>query len=61
VVRTAVPADPEPADAPAVLPDDPPPDVSPERAAPLNELGRRLPGTGQRNRRGDEDTDDDLF
>lgn len=38
-----------------------PPDVTPERAAALDELGRRLPGTGQRLRRGDEDTDDDLF
>lgn len=37
------------------------PDISPEQAAPIEELGTRLPGTGERQRRGDEDTDDDLF
>ncbi|MET3808527.1 long-chain acyl-CoA synthetase [Nakamurella sp. UYEF19] len=37
------------------------PDVRPERAAAIEELGTRLPGTGERQRRGDEDTDDDLF
>ena len=47
---------------PDLTPPDPtPPDVTPERAAALDELGRRLPGTGKRLRRGDEDTDDDLF
>jgi long-chain acyl-CoA synthetase len=68
VVRTTVPAEPSPDPAGAAepagqdaAPGDPPPDVTPERAAPLDELGHRLPGTGQRHRRGDEDTDDDLF
>jgi long-chain acyl-CoA synthetase len=37
------------------------PDVTPEAAAPLDELGRRLPRTGGRDRRGNDDTDDDLF
>ncbi len=35
--------------------------VVPEAAAPLESLGSRLPGTGQRGRRGENDTDDDLF
>lgn len=35
--------------------------VTPEPAAPLSELGSRLPGTGHRDRRANEDTDDDLF
>jgi long-chain acyl-CoA synthetase len=35
--------------------------VKPESAAGLDELGARLPGTGERDRRGDQDTDDDLF
>jgi long-chain acyl-CoA synthetase len=66
VLRTTVPADPPPdaadgADGADGTPVAPPPDVSPERAAALDELGRRLPGTGQRDRRSDEDTDDDLF
>ncbi len=39
----------------------PGPEVRPEAAAPLEELGSRLPGTGERRRRGDDDTDDDLF
>ena len=42
-------------------PAEPLPDVTPEPAAALDELGRRLPGTGRRNRRADQDTDDDLF
>ncbi len=41
--------------------DVPAPEVRPEAAAPLEELGSRLPGTGERTRRGDDDTDDDLF
>lgn len=77
VLRTTVPADPLPADTAdsvetagtatgsatdgAAPGNEPPPDVTPERAADLDELGHRLPGTGQRLRRGDEDTDDDLF
>ncbi len=36
-------------------------DVTPEPAASLDELGHRLPGTGERNRRGNDDTDEDLF
>jgi len=36
-------------------------DTTPERAAPLGELGNRLPRTGERGRRADDDTDDDLF
>ncbi len=39
----------------------PGPEVSPEAAAALDELGTRLPGTGERRGRGDDDTDDDLF
>lgn len=35
--------------------------VEPEAAAGLDQLGVRLPGTGKRGRRGDQDTDDDLF
>ena len=41
--------------------DDTAPAVTPEAAAALDELGNRLPGTGERARRGDDDTDDDLF
>ena len=37
------------------------PDVAPEEAAGLDELGTRLPGTGDRVERGDQDTDEDLF
>jgi long-chain acyl-CoA synthetase len=37
------------------------PDVAPEPAADLGELGTRLPGTGNRVDRGDQDTDEDLF
>lgn len=36
-------------------------DVAPEPAAGLDELGTRLPGTGNRAVRGDQDTDEDLF
>lgn len=35
--------------------------IRPEPAAGLDQLGTRLPGTGERDRRGDQDTDDDLF
>ncbi len=45
----------------APSPPDITPDITPEPAAPLAELGSRLPGTGQRDRRADDDTDDDLF
>ena len=41
--------------------DDTAPDVAPEPAAGLDELGSRLPGTGNRAVRGDQDTDEDLF
>ena len=44
---------------PAGMPDQP--DVFPEPAAPIEELGNRLPGTGERGSRADDDTDDDLF
>ncbi len=37
------------------------PDIAPEAAADLDELGTRLPGTGDRVERGDQDTDEDLF
>ena len=37
------------------------PDVAPEPAAGLDELGTRLPATGNRVERGDQDTDEDLF
>ncbi len=37
------------------------PDVAPEPVAGLDELGTRLPGTGNRTVRGDQDTDEDLF
>ncbi len=36
-------------------------DVTPEVAGDLNELGTRLPGTGDRTDRGGQDTDEDLF
>ncbi len=38
-----------------------PPDVAPEVAGDLAELGARLPGTGSREDRGEQDTDEDLF
>jgi hypothetical protein len=53
------PVDPNAAEPSAAAPI--PPDVQPEAAAPLEELGARLPGTGGRDRRGTDDTDDDLF
>jgi long-chain acyl-CoA synthetase len=37
------------------------PDVTPEPAGDLADLGARLPGTGDRAERGRDDTDDDLF
>lgn len=37
------------------------PDVTPEPAGDLAELGARLPGTGDRAERGRDDTDEDLF
>jgi len=37
------------------------PDIAPEVAADLDELGVRLPATGSREDRGDQDTDEDLF
>jgi len=49
--------------------DDPPqpagaaeePDITPEQVGDLGELGARLPGTGNREDRGEQDTDEDLF
>ena len=40
---------------------EPGPDVSPEPAGDLDELGRRLPATGDRAERARDDTDEDLF
>lgn len=37
------------------------PDVVPETAAALDELGRRLPAAGPRSRRGSDDSDEDMF
>jgi long-chain acyl-CoA synthetase len=37
------------------------PDTAPETVADLAELGTKLPGTGNRAARGDQDTDEDLF
>ena len=37
------------------------PDTAPEAVADLAELGTKLPGTGNRVARGDQDTDEDLF
>ena len=42
-------------------PDEPLPDVTPEPVGALDELGRKLPGTGDRGGRGEQDTDEDLF
>jgi hypothetical protein len=36
-------------------------DVTPEQVADLDELGVRLPASGTREERGDQDTDEDLF
>lgn len=36
-------------------------DVTPEQVADLDELGVRLPASGSREERGDQDTDEDLF
>ncbi len=36
-------------------------DVTPEPVGDLDELGTRLPGTGDRVERGGQDTDEDLF
>jgi hypothetical protein len=36
-------------------------DTGPEAVANLDELGTKLPGTGNRADRGDLDTDEDLF
>ena len=36
-------------------------DVTPEQVADLDELGVRLPASGSREDRGDQDTDEDLF
>ena len=38
-----------------------PVDTAPEAVANLDELGTKLPGTGNRADRGDQDTDEDLF
>lgn len=38
-----------------------PPDIAPEVAGDLADLGARLPGTGSREDRGVQDTDEDLF
>jgi len=40
---------------------DPSVDVTPEQVADLGELGVRLPASGSREGRGDQDTDEDLF
>ena len=40
---------------------EPAPDTAPETVADLAELGTKLPGTGNRADRGDQDTDEDLF
>jgi hypothetical protein len=48
--------DPEPD---AVTADEP--NTAPELAGDLAELGARLPGTGRREDRGEQDTDEDLF
>ncbi|WP_395729352.1 class I adenylate-forming enzyme family protein [Nakamurella sp.] len=45
----------------AVEEGDPAPDVRPEPAGDLVDLGARLPGTGDRAGRGRDDTDEDLF
>ena len=55
----AGPADQDDAEPPVVAPVAP--DVTPEAAASLEELGSRLPRIGGRDRRGNDDTDDDLF
>ncbi len=55
----AGPVDPNEAEPSTKAPDAP--DVRPEAAAPLEKLGTRLPRTGGRERRGTDDTDDDLF
>lgn len=44
---------------PTGMPDQP--EVFPEPAAPIGELGNRLPRTGERSSRAANDTDDDLF
>ena len=49
----------EPADAASGEPNAA--EVAPEIAADLDELGARLPGTGSRVARGEQDTDEDLF
>ena len=36
-------------------------DLTPEKVADLDELGVRLPASGTREERGDQDTDEDLF
>ena len=36
-------------------------DIAPEQVADLDELGVRLPASGSREERGDQDTDEDLF
>jgi len=52
---------PDVADDGAAEEDEPGPDVAPEPAGELAELGARLPGTGDRVGRGRDDTDEDLF
>lgn len=52
VTPTTDGAAPTPAEDPAVVP---------ERVADLDDLGARLPATGDRSERGRQDTDDDLF
>ena len=52
---------PDVADDGAAKEDEPGPDVAPEPAGELAELGARLPGTGDRVGRGRDDTDEDLF
>jgi long-chain acyl-CoA synthetase len=56
-----VDADAEPPDSADAESDAPAPDVTPESAAGLDELGRRLPGRESAAGRGAEDTDEDLF
>lgn len=58
--RPTEPASETPADDPAGSPE-PAPQVAPEPVGDLDDLGTRLPATGDRSDRGRQDTDDDLF
>jgi long-chain acyl-CoA synthetase len=48
-------------DVQAATAEPPAPDTTPEPVAALDELGTKLPGTGNRVVRGEQDTDEDLF